>query len=167
MIGTVELAPTAALSFGSATIDAPLHPGASLGATLAVDAGAVLAGGSLALGGDGVLSGALGDLASAIVLAPRNAGDGTMTAQVAGTGTLSGPIAGTGALVLSPDRTAGGLVLDGGANTWSGGTTVSAEGGAPGSVERAAHRGAGERGGGAHRRARDRAGVGVRRHTPA
>lgn len=128
MIGAIELAPGAALSFGSAVVDAPLHEGASLGATLAVDAGAALAGGTITLGGDGVLSGALGTLAGGIVVAARNAGDGTMTAQVAGAGRLSGLITRSGALVLSPDATPGGLVLENAANSWSGGVTISAEG---------------------------------------
>ncbi len=128
-IGAVELAPTAALSFASGSVEAPGSAYVSLGATLRLDAGATLGGGTLTLGADATLAGTLGVLANPIVVAPATAADGTATATIAGAGTLSGAITGAGALVLSsPSRAPDRLVLTNADNAWSGGTTITSGG---------------------------------------
>lgn len=128
-IGGVELAPTAALSFASASIDAPSSQSIGFGATLQLDSGATLGSGTLTLGADATLAGMLGLLANPIIVAAATATDGTATATIAGTGTLSGAITGAGALVLaSPNRSPGRLILASAGNDWSGGTTITSSG---------------------------------------
>lgn len=127
--GGVDLTSTAALSFGSGSVEVPTSPYDSLGATLNLDAGATLGSGTLTLGADATLAGTLGVLVNPIVVAPATAADGTATATIDGTGTLSGAITGAGALVLaSPSQAPDRLVLTGAANAWSGGTTVTSSG---------------------------------------